>query len=288
MRSSEALLSLSLAMVATACEARREPAPTPYEIILDDPDPAPRFAPIPTIEPDQREPDSGSDPLPELDDGVRASLEDPPFVANHTDVSCESGEDCLRKGYEQFEVGGVDLDRELAYVYFDRGCELDHAPSCHEQGDMFRMLGLGSYPHTEWAKEWKIHLYEKACAGGYGIACMRLGEQLEGSARRRAYERANPHLRAGCDAGRVKDCSWLADNLHSGRGIAQDQAEAAELFKAACLNKSAYACEYYAVILQDGEGVPENWKASRKWLAKACKLDREDCGKLTGAIRRQR
>jgi hypothetical protein len=279
---------LGLLALAAGCERASEPTPDRLSINLDDPDPPPRYAPIQTHRPDDPEPSSSSVAVGRFDDAPRGSLEDPPFVAEYPDATCETGDDCLRKGYEQFEVGKVDLDRQLAYVYFDRGCKLDHAACCHEQGEMFNMLGLGSYPHTEWADEWKDHLYAKACDGGYGIACMRRGDRLSGAERRAAYASANAKLREGCDAGVVKDCVWLAHNLNSGRGGDRDQAEAAKLFEAACLNKDAYACEFYAVCLQDGEGVAKDWKASREWLAKACKIDPEDCGKLTGAIRRQR
>lgn len=212
-------------------------------------------------------------------------LSDPRFVDDYSDATCTDGEDCVAKGKEQFEVGGANKDRRLAFVYFRLGCLQDHAQACFEQGQMFRMMALGSHPFTKWSDTWELELFQKGCELGYGISCMHWGDRLKGAQRKGAYAKSMPLLETGCDAKVVEDCVWLATNLSSGRGGEKDEARAAKLFKAMCGEKDAYACERYALALQEGEGVKKNLKSARKWLRKGCKIDPEGCGKLTGRIR---
>ncbi|MCA9720177.1 MAG: hypothetical protein KC468_36285 [Myxococcales bacterium] len=280
-------LALTLTLVgALGCDpaptpragAQARPAPLAPESAERDEPPGREAAPEPADEPAPERGDPGATPT--------TARHEPGFIHEYPDARCDGGDDCLRKGYEQFDLyGGIDKDRQLAFVYFRLGCQRDHARACYEQGEMFGMLGLGSYPNTEWADAWELELFEKGCRGGYGDSCNRWAARLEGAERQAAYRMSIPRLEAACEAGEVMDCSRLAYNLNLGRGTAMDEPRAAALFKRACERRDAYACESYAVALQNGAGVTRDLGAARRWLKKGCAIEPEDCGQLTGAIR---
>lgn len=162
-------------------------------------------------------------------------------------------------------------------------------------------------------------LFAKACDGGDGAACVRVGDlhaEGRGVAKSdadaaRYYERAcdaddpsgcfafgracmrgegvqadegrgTAAFDRGCRLGHGGACTEYAVSLWRGRGIAKAPARARALLEKNCGRDQATACFNLGVLLRMGDdGVPKDAAAAKKALSNACQLEHaEACAYL--------
>ena len=124
-----------------------------------------------------------------------------------------------------------------------------------------------------------IPYYEKAIAlgdnGGYGLlggAYYRLADNFN----------AKKYYEIGCNNGngdisQSEPCYNLGLMYHNGKGVRQDYAKAAELWKKACDMKYGDACNNLGYLYGNGLGVRQNLSIAKQYYGKAC-----DLGNQTG------
>jgi TPR repeat protein len=177
--------------------------------------------------------------------------------------SCADGLSCNAAGVSYARVAdanGADDGADLATAarFFQRGCELGHAPACNNLGLAYE--GARGVPQ-DYARA--MTAFERACSGGFAEGCSNQGTLYErglgvpvnvGDAQR-AYSQA-------CRRGSALGCSNLGVLYAEGRGVAADDAAAARLFSEACRAGSQVGCanllasESQAAASRPAEPVP--------------------------------
>jgi serine/threonine protein kinase len=119
-------------------------------------------------------------------------------------------------------------------------------------------------------------LFEQACSGGNGDACLHLGGLYkEGQGVERNYLRASEFLSKGCDAGSPGACNDLGVMYEDGEGVKRDYVQAATLFTKACDANNATSCGSLGFMYSEGHGVEKNSETARKLFNKACSMGNE-------------
>jgi TPR repeat protein len=104
-----------------------------------------------------------------------------------------------------------------------------------------------------------VPLFDKACSGGSGEACDRLGSAYdEGKYVAKDYSHAVALYSKACDAGSADGCSNLGSMYLNGRGVAKDDTKAVPLYSKACDAGSAKGCNGLGIMYETGRGVGLN------------------------------
>ena len=92
------------------------------------------------------------------------------------------------------------------------------------------------------------------------------------------YHNAKKYFEIACnkgngDLGQALACSSLGEMYYDGKGVRQDYAKAAELWKKACDMEDANACFNLGVMYWTGEGVREDYAKAVEPYKKACDME---------------
>ena len=160
---------------------------------------------------------------------------------------------------------------------YDRGegvsCLFDTFPSV-EQCDKNTCFVVGlSYLGAERHKE-AIPYLEKAVALGENYAVAFLAAIYGGL---RDYPNAKKYAEIGCNKGngdlvQALSCGGLGEMYENGKGVRQDDAKAAELWKKACDMEADIACYNLGVLYARGQGVRQDKSIAKQYYGKACDL----------------
>src|SRR5208282_4281277 len=102
--------------------------------------------------------------------------------------------------------------------------------------------------------------FQRACELGFAEACGQLGRlfRLYDSGIGHDLPRAARYFARGCNGGDPLSCSWLAQMLVGGIGVARDVAHGAVLAKSACDGGEGSGCTTLGYILESGAvGAPD-------------------------------
>ena len=152
-------------------------------------------------------------------------------------------------------------------------CFFDTFPSV-EQCDKNTCFVVGlSYGGARRYKE-AIPYFEKAIALGENYAAPFLAT-IYGNLR--DYPNEKKYFEMGCNKGngdlvQALACSSLGEMYYDGKGVRQDYAKAAELWKKACDMKLGIACGYLGALYGKGEGVRQDKSIAKQYFGKACDL----------------
>ncbi|MBX2800875.1 MAG: sel1 repeat family protein [Myxococcales bacterium] len=172
---------------------------------------------------------------------------------------------------------GTSEDRASALQWFERGCVLEHGPSCVAQGDVF------SDPETEPSGvERAAELYGRACELGAASGCNQLGIAHEtGRGAPRDPATAAVHYDRACVLGNGVGCSNLGALFQFGRGMVADATKALELYRRACELGSGAGCTNLGYLTENGLGQPADRTAAMLHYETACELgDDTGCANL--------
>ena len=138
---------------------------------------------------------------------------------------------------------------------------------------------LGSiYYQAGYFKE-AIPYYEKAIALGDNRGYASLGTTYH---KLQDYYNAKKYYEIACNKGngdifQSEPCLKLGLMYCEGKGVRQDYAKAAELYKKACDMKYGFACNELGVLYNNGQGVRQNRSTAKQYFGRAC-----DFGEQTG------
>jgi len=125
------------------------------------------------------------------------------------------GASCFGVGRLLLAGRGGAADETGAEAAFRKGCELGHAPSCHN-------LGLLAFRRKDDAAA--LECLEKACEGGHPASCHALGGYFLRAGPKRDPVVARARLEAACDDGHAPACHNLAVMFKKGdAGVPADQ-----------------------------------------------------------------
>jgi uncharacterized protein len=183
------------------------------------------------------------------------------------DRSCKAGSDrsCGRLGLAYVEgAGGFARDPARGLELMRRACDKDVADTCAQLAELYE-AGVGVPKDIGAAKQ----LYQKACRGGFGKACVKLAESpaLGGA------DEAARWLATGCKAPDRNSCFKLGELLEKGGPGAVDKA--VEAYVAACTEGSARGCTQASVLL-GGQGKADE---ARDFAERGCRISKDACGK---------
>ncbi|ETD24253.1 tetratricopeptide repeat protein [Helicobacter macacae] len=119
-----------------------------------------------------------------------------------------------------------------------------------------------------------IPYFEKAIALGDNSGYDVLGATYD---KLQDYYNAKKYLEIGCNKGngdldQAGSCYNLGYMYANGKGVRQDYAKAAELWKKACDMKYGFACNNLGVLYGKGQGVRQNRSTAKQYYGKACDL----------------
>ena len=155
-------------------------------------------------------------------------------------------------------------DKNACYALINNGlpsvewCDKD---SCRPVGLIYNMAGR--YREA-------ISYSEKAIALGdnYGYSLLAMAYN-----KLQDYYNAKKYYEIACEkvnAAQAENCHNLGVMYYEGRGVRQDYAKAAELYKKACDMKYGGACNNLGVLYNNGQGVRQNLSTAKQYLGKAC------------------
>ena len=172
---------------------------------------------------------------------------------------------------------GSAKDYATAAEYYRKACDVGHAQSCGNLGEMY---GAGRGVAKVEAKA--VELYRKGCDAGNGSSCGNLGV-MYGAGRGVAKDdaKAVELYRKGCEAGNGSSCGNLGVMYADGRGVAKNDAKAVELYRKACEGGNTSFCEYLGKMYASGGGVAKDEAKAVELYRKACESGEDDsCDKL--------
>jgi len=165
-------------------------------------------------------------------------------------------ESCRKNGVEQAMLQArptVDVDR------LQQACDKGEVAQCVALGQAFHVGKGVARDHARAAG-----LYRKACDGGSGAGCNKLGVLTKDEVRAAAlFEQA-------CKGKYAWGCFNLAKAYHAGQGVKQDSARAAEYFARGCEGGHFESCNRHGVLLANGKGVKKDPAGSANQFRKAC------------------
>jgi membrane associated rhomboid family serine protease len=98
-------------------------------------------------------------------------------------------------------------------------------------------------------------LFRRACDGGTGMACAKLGYLYEfGRGVPKDLLQSQALAKRACDQGEMRGCTLLGGLYESGQGIRRNLGQAAALYEKACDGGEKLGCGKLGVLLEDGQG----------------------------------
>jgi TPR repeat protein len=182
------------------------------------------------------------------------------------DRSCKAGSDrsCGRLGLAYVEgAAGFPRDPQRGVELMRKACDKDVPDTCAQLAELYE-AGVGVTKDVATAKQ----LYQKACRGGFGKACVKLATSPALGA-----DEAVRWLATGCKAPDRESCLKLGEILETG-GPA-DLEKAVEAYVAACTEGSARGCSRASALLgQQGKA-----EEARDFAERGCRISKDACGK---------
>jgi TPR repeat protein len=123
-------------------------------------------------------------------------------------------------------------------------------------GDRCRRLGV-SYEFGQGVpKDVKqsIALYERSCDLGNATGCEAAGRMYEFHAEPKDLTKAASFLKRACDIGWQSGCANYALLLEQGRGVPRDVARAKQLYEGACKAGAGLACDRLKILAASDGG----------------------------------
>jgi len=119
-------------------------------------------------------------------------------------------------------------------------------------------------------------LFEQACDGNDGRACLGLGWMYEHELGVKLdMPRAVALYLKSCAAGVADGCSSAAYLFYAGWGVVEDDARAVRLATRACNGGSGSGCASLGLFYKDGKGVAQDAAQAKVYYSKACTLGNE-------------
>ena len=146
-------------------------------------------------------------------------------------------------------------------------------PSVEQCGkDTCRTAGAVYYEAERYTEA--IPYYEKVIALGDNRGYVFLGDTYYDL---QDYPNAKKYVEMGCNKGngdlaQAESCYNLGLMYYNGKGVRQDDAKAAELYKKACGMKYGDACNNLGRLYDRGEGVRQDKSIAKEYYGKACDL----------------
>lgn len=122
---------------------------------------------------------------------------------------------------------------------------------------------------------------KRACDGGYSSACNSAGIAFYRgkSGVEVNFGEAVKYFKKACDSGIAMGCNNLGSTYEKGgKGISEDINMALKYYTQACDDDLASACNSLGAIYFIGKKMPQNKNEGRKYMKKACDLDKNECG----------
>jgi serine/threonine protein kinase len=125
-------------------------------------------------------------------------------------------------------------------------------------------------------------LFEQACEGNDGRACLGLGWMYEHELGVKLdMPRAVALYLKACAAGVADGCSSAGYLYYAGWGVTEDDARAVRLVSRACTGGSGSGCASLGLFYRDGKGVAQDAAEAKVYFNKACSLGNEaGCARL--------
>jgi len=187
---------------------------------------------------------------------------------------------CKGKGDGCIAIGGGAPDApssiEAAKLY-TRACDQGVAPACFYVGT-FAGDGLFGIPKSDAASD---AAFDKGCANGHALSCMKLGERLE--ARDKAAPRVVPLVQRACDLGYAPGCFSVISRYLKGQGTAKNPAAARAVLTRTCAAGEPKRCGELGMLSLDGtlgDEAKKDVTGALAALARGCDLKREDVCRL--------
>lgn len=182
---------------------------------------------------------------------------------------------CANSGYMMLIGEGGPKQVEMASQHLQAACDLGSMTGCDNLGIVL-LNGLAGDKDVIGAKG----LFTKACDGGEANACLNLGGMLyNGVAADADPSAARGRFFAGCERGSLEACGFLAKMAFDGEGGDTDRGLARQIYADLCHKFDVTeACLLFSVIVDNGQGGPQDPPASMRALEKGCELgDKNAC-----------
>lgn len=182
---------------------------------------------------------------------------------------------CANSGYMMLIGEGGPKQVEMASQHLQAACDLGSMTGCDNLGIVL-LNGLAGDKDVIGAKG----LFTKACDGGEANACLNLGGMLyNGLAADADPSAARGRFLAGCERGSLEACGFLAKMAFDGEGGDTDRGLARQIYADLCHKFDVTeACLLFSVIVDNGQGGPQDPPASMRALEKGCELgDKNAC-----------
>jgi TPR repeat protein len=159
----------------------------------------------------------------------------------------------------------------------EKQCEAGSAKSCTDLG---AKLDKRSGP-----TERSLELYKKACFGGDGEGCYKLGGAYQhgygGLEKDRA--RSIELYKHACNCRSAAGCNDFGFGTQYGEGTTQNEAKAATLYEKACELGNAIGCKNIGWMYETGTGVPKDLDTAIRFYNRSCEA-KHDNGCYNAAI----
>lgn len=142
---------------------------------------------------------------------------------------------------EHFELGQnrIRQNFDKAKYFYEYACNAKYIPACR---NLARLLKQGNTEHTQ-NKPRALKIYESSCLLGDAKSCHQLGLDLfYGKTKAVNRKLANYYFGIACQALNGEACYFLAKQLETGDGIAQDKFSALEAYKRGCNTGNLKSC----------------------------------------------
>lgn len=192
------------------------------------------------------------------------------YALAHHDRACRAGHAAACVSYTAL-LGEVGLSEPPAegVARLRAACDAGAAAGCTALGRRHE-TGEGAPQDPQRAHD----LYARACEGGDGHGCRRLGNlytQTDATSEfERDYGQAHRLYTTACERGDLTGCSNLGWLYSEGHGVAVDYERAATLFARACAAGVLIACNNLGSLYRDGLGVESDPSRSQRLAQRAC------------------
>lgn len=196
--------------------------------------------------------------------------------------SCELGSKAGCNNLANLYVEGIlaPHDDAKAFHYIRKACDLGHGTACYRAGYITLVGKL-----TELDMEKVRAYYQRSCNFGDTTGCYDLGYlylDVHRTKVKRQPEKAYGLFEYGCTEQRfMKACTTQGYLLQHGDGVAKDTEAAKELYRKACSEDEAFACNNLASMFEDGSAGVVDKPLAQRFFGKACQLSSEFCEEVT-------
>lgn len=211
-------------------------------------------------------------------------------TSNRPDIlqNCNSNtpQQCVILAMNYYHGDGVAKNVGTTIKLLQKGCNLNHGPSCAMLGVLYGKGAAGGKHNLAITKS----LLQRGCDLNVGTACDNLGIQyfdFDRSKTNNSNDIATAFklFQKGCKLNAGHSCFMLGFMYHHGIGVKRDPVARDELLQKGCNLNSKLSCRLLGVIYYggDGNGTKSDLNRAEVLLKKACDLDEgASCSYLAG------